>query len=95
MQFCPRCQFDYIEINNVNDGGFKHLVDKVCGKEIPNEFVSHQPKMEIIFRSDSTKNLNGFLAHYEFLGDSKYQTPDSQYIYTVPVISIYLHDYIV
>ncbi|XP_021357854.1 tolloid-like protein 1 isoform X2 [Mizuhopecten yessoensis] len=64
------CQFDYIEIHYVNDEGFKSEVGRFCGTDTPEEFVSLQPKMEIVFKSDSTKEQNGFIAHYEFLGDN-------------------------
>lgn len=64
------CQFDFIEIHYVNDEGFKSEVGRFCGSDTPEEFVSLQPKMEIVFKSDSTKEQNGFIAHYEFLGDN-------------------------
>lgn len=64
------CQFDYIEINDVNESGSKSLMQKFCGSDTPAEFVSLQQKMEIVFVSDSTKNLNGFIGHYEFLSDN-------------------------
>lgn len=65
------CTFDYLEIYYVNNNGFKDLIDRFCGTNTPKDFISHHPKMEILFVSDFTKHSNGFLAHYTFLGDSK------------------------
>ncbi|XP_052712071.1 neuropilin and tolloid-like protein 2 isoform X2 [Crassostrea angulata] len=64
------CTFDYLEIYYVNNNGFKDLIDRFCGTNTPKDFISHHPKMEILFVSDFTKHSNGFLAHYTFLGDN-------------------------
>ncbi|KAK3090468.1 hypothetical protein FSP39_012126 [Pinctada imbricata] len=64
------CKFDYLEIFDIDNDGFKTLIDRHCGSRKPNEFVSLQSKLEIVFTSDFTKNSNGFLAHYYFLGDN-------------------------
>ncbi|KAK3596939.1 hypothetical protein CHS0354_002506 [Potamilus streckersoni] len=65
------CKFDYIDIYNIDEQGYKTLMSRFCGTKIPTVFVSLHSKMEIIFRSDLTKSGLGFLAHYEFLGESK------------------------
>lgn len=64
------CQFDYIEIFNIDAEGFKVLMDRYCGDRAPKEFISKQSKLEIVFKTDFTKELHGFIGHYEFLDES-------------------------
>lgn len=64
------CQFDYIEIYNIDREGFKVLMDRYCGKSVPKQFISQESKLEIKFKTDFTKTLHGFLGHYEFLDEN-------------------------
>ncbi|CAC5360552.1 CUBN [Mytilus coruscus] len=67
------CQFDYIDIYNIDLSGFKVLMDRYCGESVPKEFISQQSKLEIVFNTDFTKTLHGFIGHYEFLDENWHQ----------------------
>lgn len=64
------CQFDFVDIFGVDHMGFKTLMNRFCGAEMPPPIMSIQPKVEMFFKSDYTKSLRGFLGHYEFLNDA-------------------------
>ena len=70
--FCYRCNFDYIAISSINNQGYKEPKFIYCGSVVPPVYISTYPKLEIIFHSDFTKDANGFIGHYEFLGKSMY-----------------------
>ncbi|XP_076076734.1 neuropilin and tolloid-like protein 2 isoform X2 [Mytilus galloprovincialis] len=67
------CQFDYIDIYNIDLSGFKVLMDRYCGESVPKEFISQQSKLEIVFNTDFTKTLHGFIGHYKFLDENWHQ----------------------
>jgi hypothetical protein len=49
-------------------------MDRYCGENVPKQFISQESKLEIKFKTDFTKTLNGFIGHYEFLDESNTST---------------------
>ena len=49
----------------------KHLEDRLCGHDIPDDIVSIHQRVELVFKSDYTGGKqNGFLGRYEFIDES-------------------------
>ncbi|CAL1528226.1 unnamed protein product [Lymnaea stagnalis] len=64
------CRYDYIDVYTMDSQGFKTLLNKFCGRKIPQTIISPQSKLEIVFVTDHWQNsATGFSGRYRFLGE--------------------------
>ncbi|XP_034244978.1 cubilin [Thrips palmi] len=66
------CDFDYVAVyDNSTVPGMGGLLGRFCGKTIPPVMTSTDSVMNVVFRSDSSLNKEGFTATYTFLDQTK------------------------
>ncbi|KAM8938991.1 inactive serine protease PAMR1 [Pelodytes ibericus] len=66
MEFDYMCQYDYLEIRDGDNVDAK-IIKRFCGNERPLPVRSSGNALHILFRSDGSKNYDGFYATFEEL----------------------------
>ncbi|XP_025097053.1 cubilin-like isoform X1 [Pomacea canaliculata] len=64
------CLYDYIDVYTVDSQGYKTVLGRYCGTQMPAPITSPQSRLLIEFVSDYTKPSTGFLGRYTFLDDN-------------------------
>ena len=65
-QFC--CSYDYVSIHNGSSLS-SPMIGKYCGSQSPFSVVSTASSLVMMFKSDSSINMQGFNASYELVGE--------------------------
>jgi cubilin len=64
------CMYDYVEIfDNNTETGHGYSIGKYCGHTAPPMLLSTSNLVTIVFRTDGTNHLVGFLATYNIIAE--------------------------
>ncbi|KAG8544984.1 hypothetical protein GDO81_021520, partial [Engystomops pustulosus] len=64
MEFDYMCQYDYLEVRDGDNVDAK-IIKRFCGNERPQSIRSSGNALHLLFRSDGSKNFDGFYATFE------------------------------
>nr|KAG5704875.1 hypothetical protein BaRGS_001346 [Batillaria attramentaria] len=64
------CLYDYIDVYTMDKQGYKTVMGRYCGSDVPGTITSPQSRLLIEFVSDYTKPSTGFHGRYSFLDDN-------------------------
>ncbi|XP_036041987.1 inactive serine protease PAMR1 isoform X1 [Onychomys torridus] len=64
LEFDYMCQYDYVEVRD-GDNSDSPIIKRFCGNERPAPIRSTGSSLHVLFRSDGSKNFDGFHAVFE------------------------------
>lgn len=70
LEFDYMCQYDYVEVRD-GDNSDSPIIKRFCGNERPAPIRSTGSSLHVLFRSDGSKNFDGFHAVFEEITGKK------------------------
>lgn len=71
LEFDYMCQYDYVEVRD-GDNSDSPIIKRFCGNERPAPIRSTGSSLHVLFRSDGSKNFDGFHAVFEEITGKKH-----------------------